>query len=150
MKLLGRYFRYYFSIVLVSFLSMTSIMVQAEQLLKTEAYNIHYNAYNSAMLSPEIAKQYGIQRSSSQGVINIAILDKADLAVSAFLEGHAKNNLSQMRELKFKKITEGAAIYYIATFNFTDKEQLTFNLYIVPKGETQNTKLSFSQQFFVG
>jgi len=53
-----------------------------------------------------------------------------------------------LNELNFRKVTEGKAIYYIATFNFIDKGQLTFNFYVVPEGEKQKTKMSFSQQFF--
>ncbi len=149
MNLLSSTFRHYLSIIVAGCLLFTSIVVQAEQLLKTDAFNIHYNAFNSSMLSPDIAKQYGIQRSSSVGVINISVLNNDDNAVTALIEGHAKNAISQLSELKFKKITEGTAIYYLATFNFADKEELTFNLYIVPNGETKNTKLSFLQQFFV-
>ncbi len=135
-------------LIIVSILAFASLPLQAEQFLETEHHKIHYNAFNSSMLSPETASQYNIQRSQSLGVINIAVLDKTDKAVTAFIEGHTKNSLAQVNELTFRKVTEGKAIYYIATFDFIDKGQLTFNFYVVPEGEKQKTKMSFSQQFF--
>jgi len=50
-------------LIIVSILAITSLGIQAEQLLETERHNIHYNAFNSSMLSPETASQYNIQRS---------------------------------------------------------------------------------------
>jgi len=135
-------------LIIVSILAFSSLSIRAEQLLKTERHNIHYNAFNSSMLSPETASQYNIQRSQSLGVINIAVLDKTDKAVTAFIEGHTKNSLAQQNKLNFKKVTEGKAIYYIATFEFIDKSNVTFNFYVVPEGEKLSTTLSFSQQFF--
>ncbi|MFT5452349.1 MAG: hypothetical protein ACI9N9_001841 [Enterobacterales bacterium] len=40
-------------------------------------------------------------------------------------------------------------MYYIATFNFAEKEQLDFDITVVPKGVTHKIKLNFKQQFFV-
>lgn len=147
--------RLYLAIMTITITVLSSVTLHAEQVLKAEGYNIHYNAFNSSMLTPEIAKQYEIQRSKSLGVLNVSVLkdlgESSDSieAVTAFIEGHAKNNISQMKELNFKKVTEGHAIYYITTFNFAENESLTFNFYVVPKGETRSTKISFSQQFFV-
>ena len=150
MVLLHRYHRFYLAVVIACSSAILSFNLHAEQLLKTDRHNIHYNSFNSAMLTAEIAKHYGLQRSTSLGVINISVLNKSDQAVIAFIEGHAKNSLSQIKPLKFKKITEGAAIYYIATFNFVDMEYLTFNFYVVPEGESRRSVVSFTQQFFVG
>ena len=134
-------------LILASILAFTSLGLQAEQLLEAERHNIHYNAFNSSMLSPETASQYSIQRSQSLGVLNIAVLDKTDKAVTAFIAGQTKNSLGQVSEMNFRKVTEGKAIYYIATFEFIDKGNLSFDFYVVPEGEKQKTKVSFSQQF---
>jgi len=147
--------RLYLAIIITAITVFSSMTLLAEKVIKAEGYKIHYNAFNSSMLTPEIAKQYEIQRSKSLGILNISVLkdlgDSSDSieAVTAFIEGHAKNSISQMKELNFKKVTEGHAIYYIATFNFAENESLTFNFYVVPKGETTSTKVSFKQQFFV-
>ena len=141
--------RYVITIIISSYLTLMSLSIQAEQLIKADGYNIHYNAFNSSMLDPEVVNQYGIERSSSQGVLTISVLEKTDKAVSAFIKGNSKNAISQLTTLDFKKITEGHSIYYIATFNFADKEQLNFDITVVPEGVTHKIKLQFKQQFFV-
>ena len=141
--------RYVIGIIISSYLTLLSLTIQAEQLIKADGYNIHYNAFNSSMLDPEVVNQYGIERSSSLGVLTISVLEKTDKAVSAFVVGNSKNAISQLTILDFKKITEGHSIYYIATFNFADKEQLNFDITVVPKGVTHKIKLNFKQQFFV-
>jgi hypothetical protein len=133
-------------VLVVSFCYTTPF--HAEQSLTENGYTIHYNAFNSAMLTPEIASQYSIKRSSSLGVINVAILTSSQTAVTSFLDGVAKNNLSQQKELNFKKVTEGEAIYYISTFKITDKEFISFDFYVVPENETQKIVVRFKQQFF--
>ena len=122
--------------------------LQAEQLIKAEGYSIHYNAFNTSMLDPEVVNKYGIERSTTLGIVNISVLDESDKAVSALLLGEAKNAISQLTTLEFKKITEGKAIYFIATFNFADAETLNFDITVVPDGMTKRIKLNFSQQFF--
>jgi hypothetical protein len=141
--------RYFIAIIISSYLSLLSINLQAEQLIKADGYDIHYNAFNSSMLAPEVINQYGIERSTSLGVLLISVLEKKDKAVSAFIVGNTKNAIFQLTTLDFKKITEGHSIYYIATFNFAEKEQLDFDITVVPKGVTHKIKLNFKQQFFV-
>ena len=135
--------------LILSYFCLLSVTLQAEQLIKSDGYNIHYNAFNSTMLTPEVVNQYGIERSSSLGVLTISVLDKSEKAVNAYVVGSSKNAISQLTTLDFKKITEGQSIYYIATFNFADKEQLNFDITVVPEGLTHKIKLNFKQQFFV-
>ena len=138
-----------FYFILICFLSaINSISLQAEQVLKTDGYDIHYNAFNSTLLTPAIANQYDINRSSILGIINVSILNNLNKPITAFMEGQTKNSLSQVYELNFTKIVEGDAIYYIASFEYIDKEKLTFNINVVPVDENHRIKLNFSQQFF--
>ncbi|RLA02879.1 MAG: DUF4426 domain-containing protein [Gammaproteobacteria bacterium] len=150
MILSSRYLSVLNSTVLGFCLLFSSLSLQAEQVLKTKNYQVHYNAFNSAMLTPEIAKQYGIQRSKSLGVLNISILNNSNQSVTALVDGQGKNPISQITTLDFQKVTEGKAIYYIATFSFADKEQLNFKIRIIPDGAKEMIDLDFSQQFFVG
>lgn len=146
----GKLIKYFLSSLLLCNMAFHSLSINAEQVLKTEQYSIHYNAFNSAMLSAEVANRFGIKRSTSQGIINISVINTDDMPVIAFIKGDAKNPLSQLKTLKFNKITEGEAIYYVAPFTFADKEQLIFNIIVVPENETRTINLNFSQQFFVG
>ncbi len=122
--------------------------LHAEQMVEDKGYQFHYNVFNSSMLTPEIATQYGIERSKTLGVINISVL-KSTVPMNALVLGEARNPIAQLTTLKFKKITEETAIYYIATFNFADTEQLDFKISVVPDGKTSASKFEFKQQMFV-
>ena len=72
-------------------LSMTA---RAEQKETLGDWDVHYIAFNSTFITPDIAKHYAIVRSKYNGVINISILDKqTQEAQSAVLTGTARNLL---------------------------------------------------------
>ncbi len=48
-----------------------------------------------------------------------------------------------------KKVTERGAIYYLAELPFSNEETMTFDIQVVPEGETLVRNISFKQQFFV-
>ena len=131
-------------------LSANLSLLKAEQKLTVNGTEVHYNAFNAAMLSAEVASTYGIIRSKSLGVLNLAILEPSGKANTAFIKGEVKNDLSQSQNLSFRKIQEGDAIYYIATFNFTQANYMKFDIDLVPTGQTQPIKVKFTQQFFTG
>jgi len=142
------------STVLTFLLLIASSFVFAEngeQSKKFGDYTIYYNSFNSSVLAANIAKQYGITRGNTTGVVNIAVHkgngdDKA--AVEAYVSGTIKNLLSQTTKLKFKKISEGDAIYYIATFQFNNLDNLTFEINLTPKSEKRGHNFKFNNQFY--
>ena len=83
-------------------------------------YVIHYNAFRSDTISPEVAKQYGLTRANNRVLINIAVLKKVmnttGKPTSSKVSGHASNLTGQLKNLEFKEITEGTAIYYVLIF----------------------------------
>ena len=137
------------------FLSLfTSIHASAEngeQSKIFDDYTIYYNAFNSSVLAANTARQYGITRGNTTAVINIAVhkgKDNDKAAVEAFVSGTIKNLMSQKSKLKFKKITEGDAIYYIATFQFNNLDNLTFEINLTPKTEKRGYNFKFENQFY--
>ncbi len=108
---------------------------------------IYYNAFNSVSIPAEVASQYSITRSNKVGIINISVL-KDGKAVIANIFGHGKNLVGQLKALSFKEIKEDQAIYYIATFNFTSQEKITFDLKVQPGKEGNLIPLQFKQQLF--
>lgn len=109
---------------------------------------IHYSAFNSALISAEVAAQYGITRSAKTGVLNISVL-KNNKSVFANVFGHGKNLLGQLKELGFKEIKEDQAIYYIATFNFANAEKLIFDLQIQAEKAGKLLPLKFKQTLYI-
>lgn len=110
-------------------------------------WEVHYIAFNSTFLTPDIAKNYAIVRSKYNGVINISVLDKqSGKAQSAILTGEARNLLGVSKKLTFKQISEGDAIYYLAVLPFSDQEQFRINVEINDGKQQKNLK--FEHKFY--
>ena len=115
-------------------------------------YVIHYNAFRSDTLEPEVAKTYDLIRRNNRIIVNIAVLKKVmnttGKPTAAKVEGHASNLTGQLKNLEFREIKEGTAIYYLAETKISDGEFLKFELKITPEGETEPARLRFDKRFF--
>lgn len=137
--------------LLITVLLAVSGWTQAEQTKKVGEVSVHYNAFNSASLTPEIAKQYQISRSGNQGVLTMSVKTegtKSEKWLLANISGKARNLLGQSTDLTFKEIKEGIATYYITSFRFDDKDHLTFDLVVAPETGA-SIPVTFTQQFFM-
>lgn len=108
--------------------------------------DVHYSAFESTFLQPDIAAATGLVRSKQQGVLNIATL-KAGQPTLARVSGEVKNLLGQVHPLDFKQVKEGEAIYYLAQFPFEQQEMLRFSL-TVQVGTQAPNSFEFNQEFF--
>ena len=108
--------------------------------------DVHYNAFNSSFLQPEIASAVGLSRSKTQGVVNISVL-KTGQPTAARVSGEMRNLLGQIHSLRFKQVSEGEAIYYLAQFPIEQQEMLRFSLKIQTDGGNTHS-LDFNQEFF--
>lgn len=140
------------AVVLLSLLAWLSLPAQAEKFVEDEQYVVHYNAFNSTMLKPDVAKANNLLRSRQRAIMNIAVLKKMSSgpqkAVMAQVSGFASALGGSERRLDFRMVTEGDAIYYLAEFLIGDGETLNFNLTIKPTPEHPPIKVTFSQEFF--
>jgi hypothetical protein len=138
----------------VLLLGLVSASANAEQKIVFGEYEIHYMGLSSSFLTPEVAKLYDIARSGSLGFLNIAVLKQSTDgqvpdAVDVKLTGTIRNLIGQTRELEFRRISEGKAIYYISTFRFDDGDMYNFDLDAVPSNAKQkNFDVKFSQRFY--
>ncbi|MDH3342846.1 MAG: DUF4426 domain-containing protein [Gammaproteobacteria bacterium] len=112
---------------------------------------IHYNAFRSDTLTPEIAKQYNLTRRNNRVIVNIAVLKKVlnttGTPTAAKVTGHISNLTGQMKTIEFREIKEGTAIYYLSESQFTEGEFLKFELKVTPEGETEPARLKFDKKF---
>lgn len=126
--------------------------VRAEQFVEDDAYVVHYSAFNSTMLQPEVAKAYDLMRSRQRAVMNIAVQrkmpDGSCKAVMAQLKGYTGALGGSERPLDFKVVSEGDAIYYLAEFLIGNGEKLNFDIVVQPTPEASPIKVSFTQEFF--
>lgn len=141
-----------YKILFIFALVLVSSNSYAEKMKEFGDYVVHYNAFRSDTISPEVAKQYGLARASNRILINIAVLKKVmnttGKPTAAKVTGHASNLTGQLKKLEFKQIKEGTAIYYLAEAKVSDGEFLKFDLKIMPEGEKRGTRLRFDKRFF--
>ena len=124
----------------------------AEQSQTFGNYTVHYSAFTTDYLTPEVAKLYKIPRSKNRALVNISVLKNDDgllgKPVKAKIEGAAKNLSEQLRELNIREINSDGAVYYIAETHINDQETLKYNFLITPEGESTPYELDFQQQFY--
>jgi hypothetical protein len=131
---------------------LTPVQAQQETAQKFGDYVIHYNAVNTDFLTPEIARNYGIQRSKNRVLVTVSVLKGemgvAGQPVAANIKAHATNLSDQTKSLNMREIRDGNAIYYIDTFSVTNEE--TVDIYIVaqPKSGGPKMDVKFRRQFF--
>lgn len=135
-----------FYIFLIGIVSYCGIAT-AEQKRVLGTWEVHYIAFNTTFLSPEIATANGISRSQNNILVNISVLDKTTKAAqNVVINGTARNLLGNTKILDFKKVEEGEAIYYLAQLPFSDEEHYRFNIELV-QGKIEQT-LKFEQKLY--
>jgi hypothetical protein len=127
--------------------AMATDYAKPERLEKFGDVTVHYSAFTSSFLQPDIAKATGLVRSKNQGVMNIAVL-KADKPSTASVTGTVKDLTGRSTNLTFKQITDQGAVYYIAQFPIVQQETLTFTINVQAGGATNS--FSFNQELFPG
>jgi len=137
-------------IVLTALISLPAIAQQSQDF---GDFTVHYNAMRSSMISPEIAKAYGIRRSDSRALINVSILKNAEdnttNAVTAKISASGRNLTGQTRNVKMREINEGdGAIYYLGELSVRNMETFDFTVTIQPEGQDKPFNVKFRQQFY--
>jgi hypothetical protein len=100
-------------------------------------YRIHYNAFMSTTLTPDIARRVGVQRSGGTGVMLVNIRRDArgqflGDAVSGSVEGRVRDLLGNGRDLTFREVREAGVVDYIAQFPVRNDDLLIFDLEVRP------------------
>lgn len=148
--------RLYFNRVLTClgfFAALTvSLHAYAETSKEFGDYTIHYTAFRSDTLQPEIAKAYNLTRRNNRVIINVAVIKKVagttGTPSTAKVEGQAINLTGQLKQLDFREIKEGDAIYYLAETQVSNGEFLKFDLNVTPAGKTDAARINFDKRFF--
>ncbi len=116
------------------------------------SYQVHWSVLPSTFLTPEVAKASKLQRSKGIGVVNIAIMKKNDdgtlTPVTGQVEGQVNNDIQQVRFLAFRRIQEGDAVYFIAQYQYSSGELMTFNITTRPVGAQRDLPVRFAHTLF--
>ena len=120
----------------------------AEQKKAVGEWEVHYMVVGTTFLTPEVAKANDIVRSRYNALVNISVLDaRTKQAQDVAIDGTATNLLGTKKPLRFKKVKQGEAIYYLAQLNFRDRETYRFSVSI--QQGNQSETLRFQQELFV-
>lgn len=129
---------------------LVSTLAVAEQ-KNVGDYQIHYSVFNASFITPEVARAYSITRGKQRAVVNISV--RKDLADGSNVPEHAlvtgtTFDLIHRSELDFREIEEQGAVYYIAEFNFSDKELRSFDIKVQPDPNGPAYRIEFNQTFY--
>lgn len=115
-------------------------------------YVIHYNAVNTDFLTPEVAKNYGIQRSKNRVLVTVSVLKGkmgvAGQPVAAKVSAHTANLSDQTKNLTMREVRDGEAIYYIDTFSVSNEETMDIFVTATPVDGGPKMSIKFRKQFF--
>ena len=133
--------------------ALSSLPAAAQQAQQFDDYMVHYSALNSSLITPEVAKVYGIHRSGSRALLNISVLKNTSgempAAVRATVTANARNLTGQTRSIEMREIVEGGeAIYYIGEMSVSNMETFDFKIDVTPEGLETPFEVKFRQQFF--
>ncbi len=142
----------FISIFFSAFFSIGSTLAESSTIFGD--YTIHYNALQTDILDPAIAKSYGIKRSTKRGLLNIAVRknqkpDSLGEPAAADISANWSNLTGQMGKIRMREIREQNAIYYIGEFAIRNAEILTFNILVSMKDGSGSKNVSFRKQFLV-
>lgn len=116
-------------------------------------YTVHYNLLNSSFIEPKLATQYRLKRSRNIALLNISVIKKSDTPegtpVISNIFGHATSLSGQFKELAFKEVKAGDAIYYLATFPINNGERLNFDLKVQPNKQGKLIPIKFKKQVYI-
>ncbi|HKK55640.1 DUF4426 domain-containing protein [Marinobacter sp.] len=115
-------------------------------------YVVQWSVFPSTFLTPEVAKENDLNRSRGIGVVNIVIMSAAEDGgmdtVSGQVEGKVLNEVQQPTFLAFRRIQEGDAVYFIAEYQYSNAELMTFEITARPTGGQSDLPVRFSHTLF--
>ncbi|SRR5690606_1549467 len=129
------------------------VAVPADQTFKEQGdFEVHFNAVRTDQLTPEVARAYGIQRSTNRVMLNVTILKREGAnaprkPVEGTVQVDAYNLNGQLKNLQMRRVTEGEAIYYIGEVSIAGSEILVFDISVTPNGETTPIEVKLKREF---
>ncbi len=113
---------------------------------------MHYSAFTTDTLQPEVAKAYQIERSDKRGMVNVSVLRKlmgtTGQPVRAAVTVTATDLHGQAQRIPVRELNDGGAIYYIGEFPVSNGDTLRFRIEVTPEGQTEGVSAQFDQEFY--
>jgi hypothetical protein len=117
-------------------------------------FQLHYNAVRTDVLTAEVARAYGIQRSANRVLLNVSLqrknADGTTTPVDGVVTASVYNLNGQLKEITMRRITEGSSVYFIGEVGISGNEILVFDISAVPAGQKMKQSVQFKREFFAG
>ncbi len=117
-------------------------------------FQVHYNAVRTDELTADVARAYGIERSTNRVMLNVSLLRKgADgrtTPVDGTVSATAYNLNGQLKNLTMRRITEGTSVYFIGEVGISGAEILVFDIDAAPGDQSGKYSVQFKREFFAG
>ena len=114
---------------------------------------VRYSAVSTNALPDDTAKSYGIERSSRNGLLNIAVQRKRDGAdaelIGAKIAGSVSDLTGHAHAITFRETREGGDIDYLGEFPVESSGAYLFTIRVAPIGTDQSYTLKFNQNYVV-
>jgi hypothetical protein len=136
---------------LLAGLLLSTSAAQAEQFVSYGDYEVHYNAFNSTFVEPEVAQNYGLTRSKTLALLNVSVLQatpEGKKPVTAIVRGSATSLIGQASDISFQKVEEGDALYYIGGLRFANEQLMRIKLDVQPDPNQPAYTIQFEQTFY--
>ncbi|MGA1206751.1 MAG: DUF4426 domain-containing protein [Gammaproteobacteria bacterium] len=132
---------------------LIALSAQATEIVRVPGIEIRIQPFPSTFLTPDVARQYQLERSRRQTLINLVVVDTSagpsGPAIPAQVSGFVRNLLGQTQPLNFKEINEGeGAIYYLAPVRVSSEETLRFAMTVTPRN-TAPIEIQFEHRVYV-
>jgi hypothetical protein len=131
---------------------LVPLTAAAETSTSVNGYTIHHNAFTTDTLVPEVAKNYGVQRSKYRGMLNVSVIKEKPGTVGepvpAQVEVQTVELTGQRNRLAMREVKEQDAYYYLGEFSVRDRETMTFVIDVRPEGSGETHTVRMDQQFF--
>jgi hypothetical protein len=113
---------------------------------------VHFRAFRSDELSPEVARNYGITRSQNRALLNVSIIRKEEGTLGTPVRGtvvaEAQNIVGQHKNIRMREVADETAIYYIGETSISNGETLVFSVEVTTESDAEPLSLRFRQQFY--
>lgn len=114
-------------------------------------YVVHYSAISTTQLQPAIAKQYGIERSSNKGLLNISVEQKSETShtIVADITADAGDLTGHNKPIRMRETSENGDIDYLGEFDIDSAGTYVFTVKVSPAGQAKPFVVKFTQDLVV-
>ena len=127
-------------------------LAAAAQFATFGAFEIHHNALRADFIPAEVASAQGITRSGARGLVNIAVIRRAESGAGTPSEATITltvyNLAGQSQAVRMRAVREPDALYYIGEFRISGIDTYRFEAEVEPEGAGQAFALRWAQELY--